>query len=289
VAGSIAAIGSLSGLSMDRSRLVRGLAEVCSTVDPTPRLAGRLLRGQPPPPVSAISVYRNRNEATVGALIEPLLAAGASVRLWALDRPAVGLAEHTVGHGPGRRFQLLNRLLDGVAGRPLVVFDDDVRFRRGNLVDLVSLAAALGLDIAQPAHERASDASHPITRRRPFAVARLTNFVEIGPVVCFSAGVLSRVAPFPEAAMGWGTELVWADLVEEGFRLGIVDAVSLVHLGRLHEGYDTREDQERLSAALAERGLASLEEHTRTYRRIRLGELRARRRRARSGCGTDSS
>ncbi len=233
------------------------------------------------PPLSAVSVYRNRNEDTVRALVEPLLAAGASVRLWALDRPAAGLIEHTVGHGPGRRFQLLNRLLDGTVGRPVVVFDDDVRFRRGNLVDLVALADALGLDIAQPAHERASAASHAITRRRPFSVARLTNFVEIGPVVCFSARVLPRVAPFPEAGMGWGTELAWADLVGEGFRLGIVDAVSLVHIGRLHEAYDTGEDRERMNAMLAERGLAGWEERTRLYRRIFLGELRAHRRRAR--------
>jgi hypothetical protein len=90
------------------------------------------------------AVYRARN----AALVEQILsgrADGWNVHLWALDEVAPRLAGLTRGSGKGGKAELLQRLLDDHAPAPsswIVLSDDDYRFRRGSLVDLLGLACA---------------------------------------------------------------------------------------------------------------------------------------------------
>jgi hypothetical protein len=73
-------------------------------------------------------VYRRPNAALVERLLEPALAAGWTVALWALDEPDPRLDSRTAGSGAGTKFELVNRLL---AERPpgsadhVVIADDD--------------------------------------------------------------------------------------------------------------------------------------------------------------------
>src|SRR5262249_2790006 len=134
------------------------------------------------------SVYRSRN----AAVLEEILAGRddrRQVHLWALDEVSPRLASLTRGSGPGGRFELLQRLLDECPPSPAswaVFSDDDYRFRRGSLGDLVSLARAARLDLVQPAHRRYVNASFQFNLVRPRLIARRTHFVEIGPVVLMS-------------------------------------------------------------------------------------------------------
>jgi hypothetical protein len=204
-----------------------------------------------------VCVYRHRNRDTVAGLVAEAEAARADVYLWALDEVPEDLVQYTVGTGPGERLELLNRLLEGArASGAVVVCDDDVSFSRGGLRRLLELTWVLGLDLAQPAHARGSHHSHRVTRVRPGALARLTRFVEVGPLVVVAPRARKRVLPFPvDYGMGWGLDVVWSDLVEEGFRLGIVDEVRIMHHGAVGVAYPTDSGDRLVEAELAQRGL----------------------------------
>ena len=205
-----------------------------------------------------VGVYREANAATVEALLAPALAAGWTTAWWALDRVAPSLERHTVGSGPGEKLPLLNETLarHGPPSGALVLSDDDVAFAAGDLTTLHGLAERARLDLAQPAHASGSEVSHGITRAQPRSRARLTTFVESGPLVLVSASWVGRVTPLPESrGMGWGVELDWIDLRNVGCRLGIVDAVRVVHLGKVAATYDDASVREAMRAELRERGV----------------------------------
>jgi hypothetical protein len=254
-------------------RARRGLVQLVALADPTPRLAARRLTA-PAPPIRVVSIYRRRNAATLLELLGPALGAGGAVALWALDEQAPRLARWTAGSGPGTRFALANRLLADRPASWCVLADDDVRFRHGDVVQLVRFAHALGLDLAQPAHALGSHVSHSFTRRAPFRVARRTSFVEIGPVVAFSPRALPHVLPLPETGMGWGVEADWAGLEERaGLRLGIVDAVTIRHLEPPGGGYASDEELEAALARLRAAGKRGYGDLQRTHARLGLRSL----------------
>jgi hypothetical protein len=204
------------------------------------------------------SVYRRQNAAVLERLLAPALVGDWTVCLWALDEPDPSLAHLTAGSGPGTKFELVNRLL---AERPpspsqyVVVTDDDAVFVRGSLVTFLETAAAARLDLAQPAHVLRSNISHRITWRRPLSRARLTTFVEIGPLFAVAPAWRDRIMPFPQdIGMGWGLELDWMDLRADGCRLGIVDATPIRHLSRFATAYAPDEEIAKLARLLAERG-----------------------------------
>jgi hypothetical protein len=202
-----------------------------------------------------VGIYRARNGQRVREIVEPVLDEGWTVSWWALDEVVEDLADITAGCGPGARIPLLNELLR-VSGDSewLVVSDDDVTFESGDVVQLVSLCARAGLDLAQPAR---SDAfvDHRITSARRLSTARRTSFVEIGPLIVIGPGWRDRILPFPQQrGMGWGLELEWHELYREGCALGIVDAIRVRHEGERGEDYDYRAEAHRVHAELAERG-----------------------------------
>lgn len=230
-------------------------------VDPT-RFRLREFAREMPRDAGLVCVYRERNARAVAQLVTQALELGMAVALWALDAPASPLAEYTVGCGPGQRLRLLNllwRALPAFTCGPLVVSDDDVTFERGGFRELLCLTKAGGFGVAQPAHAPGSYVNHPITRARPLTLARVTTYVEIGPVVVISPEWRSTILPFPEEfGMGWGLDLKWADLQEVGCRLGIVDGVSLRHVAPPAGGYSAAPEAERLRRMLRARGSESI-------------------------------
>jgi hypothetical protein len=201
-------------------------------------------------------VYRRGNAAVVKQLLEP--ASGWTIGLWALDEPDPSLAEQTVGSGPGTKFELVNRLLEA---RPrtdeqhVIVADDDARFVRGNVASFLETAVAAELDLAQPAHVWWSNISHRITWKRPLSRARLTTFVEIGPIFAVAPAWREQIVPFPDGlGMGWGLELDWMDMHDEGCSLGIVDATPIRHLARFATAYAPDDEITRLAERLEARG-----------------------------------
>src|SRR3974390_799127 len=139
----------LRGYSREaRRRLLTG-ADTLGLASP------RVVRSRAPgPSYGVIGVYRARNERPVQRLVRSACQDGAEVALWALDQVVPGLAELTVGCGPGQRFDLLNRILEmrpPSPGHYLVVTDDDIVLP-GGLGRFVSKAADAGFDLAMPAH-----------------------------------------------------------------------------------------------------------------------------------------
>jgi hypothetical protein len=190
--------------------------------------------------LALVAVYRRRNAPLLERLVHE--ASEGRVALWALDEESPLLKEHTVGVGRGTRFELLNRLTDGLApdsGTWLVVADDDVRFVRGSLRCSVGLARAAGLDLCQPSHSRWSYLNWEVNRHRPARLVRLCRFVEQGPLMILSPNAISRLTPLPEdVGMGWGLEAVWGSLPD--LRTGILDAVTVMHDRPVGQGgYDT--------------------------------------------------
>jgi hypothetical protein len=250
-------------------RLSRAGVQLVALVDPTVKQVTSKLEHRPLS-ITLVSVYRARNEAEVLRMVEPLAAVDASVRLWSLDDVPDTLRQWTHGSGPGRRFELLNRLLVDATPGWTVLADDDVQFKRGNVLDLVGLAELIGLDVSQPAHALGSNVSHSFTRVSPFSVARLTSFVEIGPVVVFSPAAFPHVVPMPVEGMGWGTELAWSELQRtSGLKLGIVDAVRIDHLGRVGAAYRSEEEFTRLGETFSDHGIDDWSSLQRTHRHIR--------------------
>jgi GT2 family glycosyltransferase len=156
------------------------------------------------------------------------------------------------------KFENLNLLLDAHPAREhdwLLVVDDDIVLPRGFLDRFLLLAERFGLDLAQPAHRRASHAAWQITRRRPNSLVRETRFVEIGPVTAFARCTFATLLPFPDLRMGWGLDMHWAALAREhGWRCGVVDAAAIRHrVAPAASSYSREQALEEARAFLADR------------------------------------
>ena len=216
-------------------------------------------------------VYRARNAGIVGHLVEQALTARLDIALWALDESVSALQQWTRGVGHGARVPLLNELTAKLpigSLQTLVIADDDVMFATGTLPELLRIAEDGGFGLAQPAHAPDSHYSHALTRRRILTTARLTTFVEIGPIVVIRAPWITRVVPFPDQyGMGWGLDVVWSDLRMDGCRLGIVDAIEIRHVGPAGREYDLVPERARLAQLCHARGLRRIEDIQQTLAR----------------------
>lgn len=218
--------------------------------------------------VLLLCIYRRKNAPVVLRHVAAAERHRWEVRLWSLDEIHPDLARCSYGSGKGAKFALLNSLLNArrFAGFDWVlVMDDDVATHRGSLALFIAIAEATGLSLAQPAHSFSRYRSFRVNCCHPLSVARLTSYVEIGPVFAVSRTWAPRILPFPEKfGMGWGLDVLWSDFVREGARLGVVDWVTLNHLSPLAEDYERTPEYQRMLAALHERGYSSLSEIQKT-------------------------
>jgi hypothetical protein len=153
-------------------------------------------------------------DSLVGPLVRELAPLGASIHLWALESVSPEAAPWTRGTARLGKFQALNRLLPYTSGADLVLLvDDDVRLPHGFLPRYVSIIRQLGASIAQPALTPNSYHSHAITLQRSDCWARLTNFVEAGPVCSMTGDFLRRITPFLRLASQFAQSLVCAGTV----------------------------------------------------------------------------
>jgi len=226
-----------------------------------PKLIAARLRRDRPPRATLLCIYREPYRAIVLEMVRRAEASRWGIRLWALDETDSELAGHTVGHGPGGRFALLNRLAEGVDERDwLVISDDDTQIvYPWTLSTFLTICGRLSYDLAQPAHIWNSYHWTKFNEQHPGVLARDTTYVETGPVLAVSPRLRPRIMPFPESThMGWGTDIFWSDFVAEGYRLGIVDAVPLEHLAPGGVVYDIGPEMQWNNALLAERGLTAI-------------------------------
>lgn len=211
---------------------------------------------------TVVGVYRRHNAEVVSRLLASGRRRHWQVALWALDEPAPSLRAETVGSGPGGKFDLLNECLRRCPPDPadfVIAVDDDVTLRRGSLDLLCEIMSRAELGLAQPAHGRGSRSSYEFNRAARLSRARVTTFVEIGPVFAVAPAWQSELLPFPEGmGMGWGLELIWADLMQRGCRLGVVDAVQVIHPEAPTTGYSHEVEEARAQRLMAETGITAM-------------------------------
>ncbi len=116
-----------------------------------------------------------------------------------------------------------------------------------------------------------SHAAWRVTRRRPFSIARRTQYVEIGPVTIFSRRAAAELTPFPELRFGWGLDNHWGALARErGWRLGILDSLPVRHEAqKVATAYTHAEAIEEGRRFLAGRPYLTTDEAQRTLETIR--------------------
>jgi hypothetical protein len=132
------------------------------------------------------------------------------------------------------KFVLLNEELTKVdlgAYEYVVITDDDIQLPDGFVDQFLGITRRLGLALSQPARTESSYIDHPIVTRQRGAQARVTQFVEIGPVFCIHHTAFPWLFPFdPISPMGWGYENVWSFRMRaHGLKMGIIDACPVEH------------------------------------------------------------
>ncbi len=205
-------------------------------------------------------IYRNRNAALVSGVIEAALRLPQScqIALWSLDDTHPTLARWTVGTGPGLKFEILNLLIEHLDTEYIIFSDDDIQIDSGDMYTFLQRMRRYEFDLAQPSHSATSLDDYAFLFKQRDTDARLTTFVEIGPLFAVGPKRRSDFLPFPEDfGMGWGLELRWYDKALDGARLGVVDAAEMTHLypPGTGEAYDATTESERLSAELESRNL----------------------------------
>ena len=175
----------------------------------------------------------------------------------------------------GGKFENVNALLElapAVSGFDrLIVCDDDIDLPPRFLDRFVAVCEHLELDLAQPAQSMRSHAAWQVTRTRPFSFARLTDFVEIGPLTGFSARAAEALTPFPALRFGWGLDNHWGALGRErGWRLGVVDALPVRHeWQKIASAYTHAEAKAEAAEFLTGRPFVPTHEAQRTLRTFR--------------------
>jgi hypothetical protein len=173
------------------------------------------------------------------------------------------------------KWQLVNDLIrpqDLDRFNYIIVCDDDVLLGPRFVDNLIAEQQSLNFALAQPARTWRSITDHAIVRRRLFARARQTNFVEIGPTVSFRRDFLKAVYPFSlESPMGWGYDLTWPATARElDMTIGIIDKVPVDHSLRPPGAlYDGGEHFDLMTSYLSRRPHISWAEAARTVRTFR--------------------
>ena len=284
--------GRVGGIRMTVTRALADAAlAAAAALSLTGRRLDRLAATQEPRRVLVLSVYRPGSR--LPEALERLTSERHSVRLvlGSTGEADPALAKHTAAtQMRGGKFENLNRLLAaapplgaaavaplGAAAPPLgaydwlFVVDDDVALTPRFLDRHIAVCERLGLDLSQPAQSMRSHAAWRVTRRRPFSLARVTQYVEIGPVTAFTRPVAQALIPFPALRFGWGLDNHWGALARErGWRLGVVDALPVRHeIQHVAATYAHADAIAEARAFLADRPYVRTDEAQRTVKTIR--------------------
>lgn len=113
--------------------------------------------------------------------------------------------------------------------RYVLVVDDDIDFRPGDISRLFALCDAHQLYLAQPSLRWGTNANHDVTLHNPLCVVRRTRFVEV-MAPCFSRAALERLQPtFCLNRSTWGIDYAWSSLLVGEGKIAIVDAIQVAH------------------------------------------------------------
>jgi len=195
-----------------------------------------MIRTGPSRTVGVVGIYRDAEPIRTAVAELRASRHDVTVNLGAMGEiPAVMQGDTGADHLTAGKFQNLNVLVQSLPALEwLVIIDDDVVLPPRFLDVAIEVCERLDLALAQPAQTRFSNANWPVAKRRLLSVARLTRFVEIGPVTLVRADAARLLLPFPaDLRWGWGLDFQWAHQMEAaGLRMGVIDAAAVVHASR---------------------------------------------------------
>ncbi|AHI25273.1 hypothetical protein [Komagataeibacter swingsii] len=138
----------------------------------------------------------------------------------------------------------------------VVITDDDVNLPYRFLDKFIPLCEIMDLKISQPAHRYHSHASFTFNYRKWNSIARVTRYVEDGPVTAFHRDAMAYLFPFPELRWAWATDIAFCDEAHRNnHNVGIVDYTAIEHLKPAGQDYPVREARAEARAFLARRSL----------------------------------
>ena len=150
----------------------------------------------------------------------------------------------------------------------VVMTDDDVRLPASFTDLLIACCLAFDLTIAMPAHRFNSFSGYDVTRRGWGTLARVTRYVEVGPITVFGRACFPKVFPLPELRFGWGVDLHWPVMAQRhGWSIGVVDAVPVEHVKPVGGSYSRQAATDEACRYLAAHGHFSREATFRVVQR----------------------
>ena len=151
---------------------------------------------------------------------------------WYIAPRSEALAEY-YSHGG---FNKLDGFLEFARERPdyrdyryVMLLDDDVYLRPGDLSRFFTLCERYGTYLSQPGLRWFTHTTINALVRNPVCVLRSVTFVEV-MAPCFSQAALAELLPtFGMTRSTWGTDLAWAGRIDGRHRICVVDAIGMDH------------------------------------------------------------
>ena len=113
--------------------------------------------------------------------------------------------------------------------RYVMLLDDDVYLRPGDLSRFLALCERYGTYLSQPALRWFTHTTINALVRNPVCVLRRVSFVEV-MAPCFSQAALAELLPtFGMTRSTWGNDLAWAGTIGGRHPIYVVDAVGMDH------------------------------------------------------------
>lgn len=115
------------------------------------------------------------------------------------------------------------------AYRQLLLLDDDVYLRPGDVSRFLTICDAYHTYLAQPALRWFTNTTLNALVRNPACLLRRVSYVEV-MAPCFSQQALEALLPtFGLTRSTWGTDLAWAGVIDGREPIYVVDAVGMDH------------------------------------------------------------
>ena len=148
------------------------------------------------------------------------------------DPPAEQLAEYYSRGGFNKLDGFLEFWREQRAARDyryLLLIDDDVYLRPGDVSRFFALCEQYSTYLAQPALRWFTHTTINALVRNPACVLRAVSFVEV-MAPCFSQAAIVELLPtFGMTRSTWGTDLAWAGTIAGRHPICVVDAIAMDH------------------------------------------------------------
>ncbi|WFU03751.1 DUF707 domain-containing protein [Rhizobium sp. CB3171] len=164
------------------------------------------------------------------------------------ETPDASVSPEYLTHAPNqRKFKPIFDLF--YEGSPLWDYDriwlpdDDLLCSGSDLNKMFHLSRKYGLDLAQPSlrQEPGCHINHPITAQRQGRDVRFEPFVEIMCPLFSRRALRICVGSIKDAVSGYGLDHLWPSFLgRPAARMGIIDAVGIVHTRPIGASYDVR-------------------------------------------------